>query len=650
MIEWIDYRAKVSIVVVIRQYLNSVISHMLSVFLAHLNTGDPKPSATGIWRLLSEANQAVLGRDLGRAEALLDDLGAEHDDEVSIAVGLVRSRLLTLRGERDAARQQLESVKDAVWTLGSDARAAWLHRYGVILRLDADLDEAMRCQLAARDTYVVLGRKLDAALCSVEIGSILLGRGDVGSATREYLGVIDDIQQFGTALQLAGVKGNLAVAMQRAGDRTGAARVYEELLMLPPFNVQSSERAVVLQNLAVIRKLDGSYDVAIERYAEALQCLDPAAHSERIIRIKCGIGDLSLRLHDVQAVRSVVDELATVDIDAIQPSTAIELLSLRYRIAILDGQPDQARECITGAQSIATDNGLVEEQAELLRDALSVISDDTERLPLVEELARIQTDRLHAVSTTISTMVELRSKYEQERAAQELARQQERTQVILETQERTMEEIGRDLHDSIGNDLALALRWIDRLQQRGDVTNEDLTNLVAEIRTSVQQASEDARRISHLMAAPGLDGSTLGAAVSDLLHAAQEALPDVSFSLAVRGDLEPVSTSYAKTVYRCLQTLLQNVMRHADATAVEVQVTSHADELICSVEDNGKGFDPNVVVRGLGLRSVIARVAAHGGTVAVDSTPGRGAFVSLHLPLGHTRREHGGTDQDLSAG
>lgn len=623
---------------------------MLSTFLRQLNTGSHGAFEDAAWRQLAEANKAVLGRELDRASTLVEGIDGAGSEEIRVAETLVRARLWTLKGDRERAGDLLTAVKVVVASFGPDAEASWQHRYGVVLRLGADLDGAMICQNEALRRFRELDWRLDAALCQVEIGSILLARGDVGAATSEYLGALDDIQAEGTLLQLAGVKGNLAVAMQRAGDRAGAARVYEELLHLPPFNVFGSERAVVLQNLAVIYKVDGEYERAVARYTEALECLDETIHQERVIRIKSGIGDLSLRLNSVSDVRSVVDELASVEVDSLQPSTAIELLSLRYRIAVLDEHDAKARACIHDAQMIAREHGLVEEEAEFLLDALSVMSSDTDRLPLLEELVRIQTGRLQSVSKTVSTMVELRSKYEQERAAQELARQQERTQVIMETQERTMEEIGRDLHDSIGNDLSLALRWIDRLTHRGDGTTVDDANLIKELRASVQQASQDARRISHMMAAPGLDGSTLGAAVSDLLHSAQEAQPDVAFSLAVRGDLERVSAAYAKTVFRCLQTLLQNVMHHAQATAVDVQVTAHADELVCSIDDNGIGFDPNVVVRGLGLRSIVARVAAHGGSVSIDSTPGHGAFVSLHLPLGQTRREHGGTDQDLSAG
>jgi signal transduction histidine kinase len=97
-----------------------------------------------------------------------------------------------------------------------------------------------------------------------------------------------------------------------------------------------------------------------------------------------------------------------------------------------------------------------------------------------------------------------------------------------------------------------------------------------------------------------------------------------------------------------LQSLLQNLMRHAKATVCEVRIGVHDDELVVTIDDNGCGFDPKLVVRGLGLRSVQARVAAHGGRVMVDSSPGRGAFVSLHLPLGHIGEGNVSTDSDLS--
>ncbi len=627
---------------------------MLIDLLYDFNRGRAAETVTGPWEAVFWSVQLANQRKGAEAIEALQTL-VEPSAEMRVAAALIEGRLATLQGDLSAAEEALSraEMECAAEALDLEVFHACLaHRRSVVARLQSRFEEAISLGLRSEELYAAQGWTLDAALAAADIALALIQKGDLGAGIETLARVSDVIEREGTPTQYTAIQANLATAMQRSGDMAGAGQVIMGLLDRAPFNAPSQERAALLQNLAVIQKLDGRYAEALDRYAEARTMLDPTLHMTQVVRVENGMADLYYRLGQFDRMKEMSDALMTTSEDLLRssPTLAIELSLVRFRRYALDDRMDEALAQCEHGRSIAREHRLWEEHDQLLTGALEYVRDASVREELLTELAGIRGQRLSSVSAMVTTVVEQRARYEQERAAQELARQQERTQVIMETQERTMEEIGRDLHDSIGNDLSLALRWIDRLTHRGDGTSVDDANLITELRASVQQASQDARRISHMMAAPGLDGSTLGAAVSDLLHSAQEAQPDVVFSLAVRGDLERVSAPYAKTVYRCLQTLLQNVMHHAHATAVDVQVTAHADELVCSIDDNGIGFDPKIVVRGLGLRSIVARVTAHGGSVAIDSTPGHGAFVSLHLPLGQTRREHGGTDQDLSAG
>lgn len=627
---------------------------MLIDLLYDFNRGRAAETVTGPWEAVFRSVQLANQRKGAEAIEALQTL-VEPSAEMRVAAALIEGRLATLQGDLSAADEALSRAEMECAAEALDlevVHACLAHRRSVVARLQSRFEESISLGLRSEELYTSQGWTLDAALAAADIALALIQKGDLGAGIETLARVSDVIEREGTPTQYTAIQANLAVAMQRSGDMTGAERVNNGLLDRAPFNAPSPERAALLQNVAVILKLGGRFAEALNRYEEARSMLDPSIHVKQVVRIENGMADLYYRLEQYDRMKEITDALLSTSDDVLRssPTLSIELALVRFRRFALDANIQEALAHCEQGRNAAREHRLWEEHDQLLTGALEYVRDASVREELLTELAEIRGQRLSSVSAMVTTVVEQRARYEQERAAQELARQQERTQVIMETQERTMEEIGRDLHDSIGNDLSLALRWIDLLTHRGDGTTVDDANLITELRASVQQASQDARRISHMMAAPGLDGSTLGAAVSDLLHSAQEAQPDVVFSLAVRGDLERVSAPYAKTVYRCLQTLLQNVMHHAQATAVDVQVTAHADELVCSIDDNGIGFDPNVVVRGLGLRSIVARVAAHGGSVAIDSTPGHGVFVSLHMPLGQTRREHGRTDQDLSAG
>lgn len=622
---------------------------MIIEFLVDFNRGRADVPEDEPWKSVFESVRKANQRDVAGAWQALEKVN-ESQPEVAFAVHLVRGRLATLRGDLKTATEELDKAETLCPLHVEVARAAVAHRRSVVKRLQSRLAEAIALGLKAEDHYLTQHWELDAALAGADVGLALIQKGDLGAGIETLVRVSEVIKKQGTPTQLTAIQANLATAMQRSGDMKGAERLIMSLLHEAPFNAPSQERAALLQNLAVIQKLSDRFAAALKSYAEALSMVDEEIHAMQVIRIRNGMADLHYRLHQYDEMKALSDALMSTPNEILEssPTLAIELALVRFRRFAIDRRMTEAmHECNVG-RSIALQHRLWEEHDQLLVGALEYVRDTTTREGLLAELAKIRGQRLSSVSAMVTTVVDQRARYEQERAAQERARQQERAQVIMETQERTMEEIGRDLHDSIGNDLTVARRRIEFLQQDLSDLSDVQKARFDELLRSVEQASTDARRISHMLAAPGLDGAPIETAVVDLLESAATSAPEISFTYAVSGKSKRVPSSYVRTVYRCLQSLLQNLMRHAQATMCEVRIGVHEDELVVTIDDNGCGFEPKLVVRGLGLRSVQARVAAHGGRVMVDSSPGRGAFVSLHLPLGHTGEGNVNTDSDLS--
>src|SRR5205814_303694 len=88
-----------------------------------------------------------------------------------------------------------------------------------------------------------------------------------------------------------------------------------------------------------------------------------------------------------------------------------------------------------------------------------------------------------------------------------------------------------------------------------------------------------------------------------------------------------------EALYRIAQEALHNTVKHADASAVDVHLSVDRAGVTLEIRDDGKGFDPRGSFPGhLGLRSMRERIAHCGGTVQIDSAPGRGTRVYAHLP------------------
>jgi signal transduction histidine kinase len=184
--------------------------------------------------------------------------------------------------------------------------------------------------------------------------------------------------------------------------------------------------------------------------------------------------------------------------------------------------------------------------------------------------------------------------------------------------------IERDLHDgtqqrlvTIGLQLRLALT---RLGEDGPpVATEALAQAVTDLAETVAEVRDLARGIHPaILAEAGLE-----AALESLVD--RSPLP-VRTDLHVPADLVP---DVAATAYFCISEALTNVAKHADATAVTVGVACHDHRLEVSVVDDGVGA---AQADGSGLTGMADRVAATGGSLVVDSPPGRGTRVTVVLP------------------
>jgi signal transduction histidine kinase len=88
-------------------------------------------------------------------------------------------------------------------------------------------------------------------------------------------------------------------------------------------------------------------------------------------------------------------------------------------------------------------------------------------------------------------------------------------------------------------------------------------------------------------------------------------------------------------VFRSLQELLGNAARHSQASVIKVNVDLGEDLIKVSVDDNGKGFDPEIIQQGhsLGLELIRERAEMLGGRFEIDSMPGKGARIAFSIPL-----------------
>jgi signal transduction histidine kinase len=203
---------------------------------------------------------------------------------------------------------------------------------------------------------------------------------------------------------------------------------------------------------------------------------------------------------------------------------------------------------------------------------------------------------------------------------------------IIEGQEAERLRIAQDLHDGLGGLLTTVKAHFNSIQR--EIEQIKNLNVYAKTNQLIDEACVEVRRIAHDMIPYSIKISGLAGALEDLRQSIITRGPDAE--LEMHG-LEGLDLDESKTnmVYRIIQEITNNAVKHAQAKRIFIQLMKHESTLHIMVEDNGRGFDINNVVanKGMGLKSIDSRVSYLGGKVNYDSTPGHGTTVNIEIPV-----------------
>ncbi len=204
---------------------------------------------------------------------------------------------------------------------------------------------------------------------------------------------------------------------------------------------------------------------------------------------------------------------------------------------------------------------------------------------------------------------------------------------MLEGQENERIRIAKDLHDGLGGLLMNVKAHFSKIQS--EIQKVEALDIYNSANKIIDKAHEEVRRISHNLMPADLRVGGLPIAIRQIVHELKN-MHDINtdYELVGFGD-KRLSEKLELYSYRIIQELTHNIIKHADARNVLVQLSLFEEELQIVVEDDGKGFQFESVDHddGIGLKSIISRVDQLGGTMDFDTKPGQGTSVSINIPL-----------------
>jgi len=212
----------------------------------------------------------------------------------------------------------------------------------------------------------------------------------------------------------------------------------------------------------------------------------------------------------------------------------------------------------------------------------------------------------------------------------------ERQRVLLkatiEGQERERQRLAKDLHDGIGS-LLSGLSMNMKFQRGKEDPNSEQGHFLSEACDMLDEGIENVRTVSHNLMPATLE--KLG-----LVAALKEAIGHVNQTDNLKIDLRTVNAPFSVPkdislgLLRIFQELLQNTIKHAGASEIQVTVEYHDDHIRLHYTDNGKGLDSSgEKLDGIGIKNMESRIQAMEGTFQLNRTNPKGFEAEIEVPL-----------------
>lgn len=210
--------------------------------------------------------------------------------------------------------------------------------------------------------------------------------------------------------------------------------------------------------------------------------------------------------------------------------------------------------------------------------------------------------------------------------------EQRKIEAVIASQEKERKRIAEELHDSVGQMLSLVKLNLSRLETGNEQPENQVSMLVQQTSQQLDESIGELRTISHNLMPPDLQTKRMAEIVESLLDKSRS-INGPDYQLHIFGVPDDLPDAVKFTLYRVLQEILHNTIKHASAKTISVNLTGTDDGINLIVEDDGVGFDTTLAQAGLGLKNIHSRVKLLNGYFDVDSSLNRGTIYNITIPI-----------------
>jgi signal transduction histidine kinase len=530
-----------------------------------------------------------------------------------------------------------------------------------------------------------------AADFQVNLGTAHQQLGNSDQSLRNYLEAYAYYKQSGQLKNLSKVLNNIGILYRNQEKYERAEAIYRESLQIKQQLNDSLGMATGYQNLASLLSQTQRTDEAIELLRQSLGLYETLHRNEDVAGCYSLLGQIYFNSNRMQEAKVSLQKA----LEGFGGQKNVDYSPTTYHLlGILSARAQnhsEAQQYFLTGLAHAREFGQKERQIELLRElsrtqqalgnptaAFNSLEEaymlkdsitEQKRLALMEEMQtrfevtqkdnalrinqlelRERTRERNAVMAgalllgilALAIVIGLRQRIRANKkiAAQERALQQQQIvqleqesrlntlKAVMEGQEKERSRIAADLHDGLGGLLTSVKSHFNALPY--PVQDQEM---FAKTNGLMDDACDEVRRIAHNMMPRALGVSGLKGALEDLVNDLSK--QGLQCRLEMISMSAPLPPAMEMMLYRILQELCSNVVKHARASELLIQLLRDDQELTVIVEDNGRGFELDQArnKNGIGLSSIQSRVEYLNGVISWDSVPGQGTTVSIHLPV-----------------
>lgn len=519
---------------------------------------------------------------------------------------------------------------------------------GLVYWRKADFVTALDYQLKALRIYEQLKDEKGLSYCYNMMGIIYRNLKKDKEAIGYYLKAINIRKKINDERGLAASYQNIGnIYKSRLIEDTAMMYYANSVALHKKFNNKNSE-SMVVSSMGDLKYEFKKYAEAKTYYLLALEVNKNAIDSNTLATLYINIGNVNCRLHDFKNGEEYINKGLIIlnnlgDKEGVM--SAYEMLASSYqeqknyekalesyheyiimRDSIMSNkEKEQVAELQTQYEVEKKDLQLGKNKAEL---------EAKEKQNFIKNIIIVSIIVLIILVIIIAVVIYRKKQVEQKAELDaEIAAQKEiRIKSIIEAEEKERRRIAQDLHDGVGQILSAAKLNLSGLESQIKLEDQKQKDAFKNALDLIDDSVKEVRAVSHNMMPNTLIKLGLASAIREFITKIGN-VPNLKVDLEIVGLDKRIDENTETVLYRVIQEIVANIIKHAKATEISLQLIKHEKELSIMIEDNGVGFDTSKInsFEGIGLKNIISRIEFINGTVHFDSTLNRGTTVVIEV-------------------